>query len=332
MIGTGTTGSVAVAQYHIATAVKVTSISWVVTMSQVLNSSNFKTTFYSALQIRKKIYNKVDRIIYLPFSNENWLIVLKKYILSFILAPITINRNGFKYFKKFPLITSSQYFSYFPKLGIEFILNENSINSFLKTESIVTGKKFKKKSKRIAIYPNSKLNMKIWPIENFIKVIDSIAKIYNIDFYLIGSSEDYEYNQTLINNLSKDIKIQNLAGKLDIANTINFLSSVDLLLSNDGAPVHMGSLVNTPIVGLYTYKEPIGSWDPILSKKYVVIKTDVLCKNCFKDICINPICIKYIPASTVLKACQDLLEGKITGRENKVLIPQNAISYKSINY
>lgn len=300
--------------------------------SLVVNSLNFKTTYKSALFVRKNIYNKVNRMIYLPFTYENRTSILKKYILSFFLCKFNIKKNGFIFFNKYKIISSSQYFSFFQKLDIEFDLNKISVKAFLEKQSIHFSKKASDFDKvRIAVYPNSKLKMKIWPIENYIKVLESLYNKYNAEFYLIGSAEDYHYNQLLIDNSNKKINIQNIAGVLDISSTITFLSNVDLLLTNDGAPVHMGSLVNTPVVGLYTYKEPIGSWDPILSKKYIIIRTEVLCKNCFSDNCLNPVCIKYIPASIVVNACDDILDGKINGRENKVLIPQSPLSFKSIN-
>ncbi len=298
--------------------------------SYVINSSNLRTILNSSLLVKKNIYNKVNRLIYLPFTYESGISILKKYILSFFITQFNIKKNGFIFSKKFKYISSSQYVSFFQKLGLEYDLNKIFVRSFLEKETIDIFKKpLDINNIRIAVYPNSKLKMKIWPIKNYIKVLESLFNKYNAEFFLIGSSEDYHYNQLLLNNLNKEINIRNIAGELDISKTISFLSNVDLLLTNDGAPVHMASLVNTPIVGLYTYKEPIGSWDPILSKKYIIIRTEVLCKNCFNDNCINPICLQYIPASIVINACEDILDGKINGRENKILIPTNPLSFNS---
>ncbi len=297
--------------------------------TQIINSSNFKTILRSALQIRKRNKYKVDRIIYLPFTNESWINVLKKYLISFLIAPLNIKRNGFKYYERFPAISNSQYFSYFSKLGIDFKLKKTSVRSFLNFESIITNEGLIKKKKQIAIYASSKLEMKIWPIDNYTKVINEIANKFDADFFLIGASEDFVYNELLLNNISKQINVVNLAGKLDIPSSISFLSNIDLLISNDGAPIHMAALVDISIVGLYTSKEPPGTWDPVLSSNYIVIRTDVMCKNCFKENCINPICLHYISPSVVINACEDLLNGKISNGENKILFPPFSISYKS---
>lgn len=295
--------------------------------SFIVNSSSVKSTLKSSLQIRGQIDKKIDRLIYLPFTFEKSGSIVKKYLLSLLLVPLNIKRNGFKKFQKSFPIPNSQYFSFFYRLGLEYDLNRNSINSFLLKESIKPNKTNDILKKKIAIYPNSKLTMKIWPISNFIKVINCLSLKYNASFYLIGSIEDYDYNNFLIKHLSPEINIKNVAGSLDIPDTIRFLSTFDLLISNDGAPIHMGALVNVPIVGIYTNKEPIGSWDPVLTNNFISIRTDVICKNCFSDKCINPICIKYIPVSVVINACEKLLDRTTNVMENIILVPQIPISF-----
>lgn len=171
--------------------------------------------------------------------------------------------------------------------------------------------------------------MKIWPLNNFILLISEFHKHFKVNFILIGSKEDYDYNEIILSKLSDKINIVNIAGVLNIQETLEELSDVDLLIANDGAPVHFASLLNRPVVGLYTFIEPIGFWDPSLSNRYITQRTEVSSKNCFKESCSNALCIQSISVVEVLNSCIELLnynDHKI--RENRILIPDIQLNFK----
>ncbi len=295
----------------------------------VINSRSIKVSLKTAFALRKKLYGKFDKIIFLPFTLESKLSRLKKYIISFVIAEIGIERYGFnllRYEKN--EIPPSQYVSYFKKLGITFNLNTEKFKNFLISESVKIRNHEIKECKKIAIYAHSKLEMKIWPLHNFILLITELHKKFKANFLLIGSKEDYDHNQQILSKLSAEISIVNIAGVLNIQETMEELSDVDLLIANDGAPVHFASLLNRPVVGLYTFKEPIGFWDPFLSNRYITLRTEVSCKNCFKEFCSNALCIQSISVLEVLNSCIELLNcSNNIIRQNRILFPDIPLNF-----
>ena len=294
-----------------------------------INSQSVLTSLRSAFSLRKKPFKEFDKIIFLPFTFESKLSRLKKLAISYVFADLTIQRFGFNILTFEKIQTHpSQYISYFKKLGIKFNLEFGAVKQFLISESVKLKSSQNGQSLKIAIYAHSKLEMKIWDPSNFIQVIIALNKKYKSSFVLIGSNDDFQYNEELISRLPLDINVSNIAGKISISETLSMLSEMNLLITNDGAPVHFASLLNLPTVAIYTYKEPVGAWDPFLSNQYITLRTDVECKHCYKEFCKNPICIKAIGFVEVFDSCVELLENNNSiRRQNKILIPNTPLNF-----
>ena len=293
----------------------------------ILNSYKVSTLLNSAKQIKKGI-PKFNKLVHLSFTQDNAISILKKKTLSFFLFGFKVQTFGFKLTKDEPL-TESQYISYFDKLNINYNTKGINLSNFLAPESY-TKLAREGAEKIIAIYAHSKLKMKIWPIQNFAEVMESLNSAYKISFYLIGSKEDYDYNETLIKHLgNKSFNINNIAGVNNINETIAFLNNIDLLIANDGAPIHFAALVNTPSVCIFTFKEPIGAWEPFINKNYITIRTEVSCKLCFKESCSNNICIKSVKTIDVINASHELLNNTDDISSARIFIPKYTLNYKT---
>lgn len=301
--------------------------------SSVVNSKGLIKTLESAIKIRKEKKYRSNKVILLPFTSDNGLSNFKKLLISYLTLGFSGKRYGFTVFKNKQLhLSVSQYISYFNKLGIEYNQPKRHIEQFLNSEGITIPEFLQKELLKIAIYPHSKLKMKIWNLNNFVTLINRLHNKYPAEFLLIGSVEDYEYNEFLHANLSPQIKVKNLAGKLSIRQTFIELASCDLLIANDGAPIHFASILNVPIVAIFTYKEPVGAWDPFLSSKFISHRTDVLCKHCFKEECPNPVCINLISVDDVFKSSCELLENReLDCRQNKISIPPQSVHFEVNN-
>lgn len=270
--------------------------------SKVLNIHK-PLIFISELQKIKKEFN-ATKIIYLPFRFERYVSKLKKLFIIKISIGFLIPTLGFK--SDNTKYNISQYFHLFDYFGVEFnkhfklrlpIIEENVLHNYKKKGKLL-----------IALYPNSKLKMKIWSIENYRELIENILKLYDVQILIVGSQEDYLYNEKLKDSFQENENVVNIAGKYNIAETINIFKEVDVLIGNDGFPLHLAALANTPILGIYTYKNPIGCWDPIISDKIVTIRTLVTCKECYKSECGNPVCITNIFVTDVLEQFEYILK------------------------
>lgn len=253
-------------------------------------SEPFLKSFWT---VKKKLSEmKIDLVFYLPFSKKVFLNEIKKYFFTKVLLP-TKRIYGFQLFNSNKILVS-QYISLFYDYRIENTELKSNYMEFLGIKQKRISDKYK-----IAIYSNSKLEMKKWPIENYIKLINMILDTSDdIEVCLIGSVEDRLWNDDLISMLNYNNRVINIAGKYNIRETIELLSGFNLLIANDGSPIHFATIAGLPTIGLYTYKEPLGVWDPI-NKNCISFRFDVDCKECYKEFCEQPVCLMNIPVDVV---------------------------------
>ena len=95
----------------------------------------------------------------------------------------------------------------------------------------------------------------------------------------------------------------NLAGQTIIAELIDKISNLDLLITGDSGPMHVAAAFQIPTVAIFgpTKDSETSQW---MNKKSVIIKKNLECQPCMKRIC--PLghhdCMKKIKAKQVLKA------------------------------
>ncbi|MCF6212573.1 MAG: hypothetical protein L3J45_00955 [Flavobacteriaceae bacterium] len=286
--------------------------SFLVNNSKVLNPNNI---LKDVLRLRDYFNKKsFTKIIYLSFANESFLSKVKKLIAIKSICGFNKKVYGILLKNKTNYV-KSQYLSYFEKLGL---YNYNSYLNFgidkliqLDTLEVKSIKSIKIDSnkKNIALYINSKLKMKVWDRKEYFKVIDYLYKNYEVNIFLIGGKEDFDYNEKFINDFKFE-DIMNLAGNLTIRESFYFFEKIDLLISNDGAPIHMAAYSNCAILGIYTYKEEVGSWEPFKSKRFITVRKDVSCKHCFLEKCDNVICLKALTFFNIKHYINQLLMSK----------------------
>lgn len=281
----------------------------------VKNSSTLSPQMpYKELIRIKSHYAKKEftKIIYLPFINEPLKSKIKKYMSIRFIAGTTARIYGFTFKSKLGNI-GTQYLTYFEQLGLKEFnkylnFSISSITKFSKLEKIKSNS-IKEDKKNIALYINSKLEMKIWNDLNFFKVVEYINNKYDANIYLIGGAGDIKFNDKF-NDKYKLNYVENIAGKFSIRETILLLNKFDLLISNDGSPIHMAAYSDCAILGIYTYKEEISSWEPYKSSRFIAYRKNVSCKHCYLEFCSNTICLTGLKFEDVFSSIDTLLEAK----------------------
>ena len=259
-------------------------------------------SIYGLLKAKKKFSTIFKKPVYeyLPFSKESkFNISIKKHLFKILGLKLIIkniqtkvenefNKNEYKH-----LFLNENDF----KIGVSLL---QSTPQFLgECKSIIVNDE-----KYILVYPNSQLELKKWPIENYIEVISYFVGFLKLKVYLIGGMFDYDYNNLVIESLHmKDTtRVINLAGKLSIRDNIELAKNASLFIGNDGGPMHMAAIFGTPIISIFSYKDELGIWDPVLSRSYILLRGNVDCKICNFSYCENNMCITKVKPSHVIDA------------------------------
>jgi ADP-heptose:LPS heptosyltransferase len=269
--------------------------------------------FVKEFLVLHKFARQFSQIVYLPFVRENGLKMKLKQMFLMFIGGGGVSTNNYKKNKIGGL--ASQYAHLYDVYKIEPV----SIHNNQQADSIAESDHAYNVVLKIAVYPNSKIEIKRWPIENYINLIKQLKKELSIEVYLIGSATDYVYNSRICAEL-KDLNINNIAGDFSISQAISKLKGFDLYIGNDGAPMHMAALANIPIIALFTGKEPVGTWAPIVASKYVTIQQATACTPCYKNTCSNNKCISSIDVEEVMNQVRQILFlKKANVRESKVI-------------
>ena len=94
---------------------------------------------------------------------------------------------------------------------------------------------------------------------------------------MIGSELDNHYNQRFLKKYELS-DVTNLSGKLNLRELIIFLENSNLIVTNDGAPIHLAAITKCKILGIYSYFNELKSgsqirtWDPVISKSYITVR------------------------------------------------------------
>ena len=158
---------------------------------------------------------------------------------------------------------------------------------------------------KIALNPGADDQRKRWAIERYAKVANHLVKHFNAQIILLGGPGE----ENIANDIEDRIKceIVNLAGKLDLNELPYVISRMDLLISNDSGPMHIGAATKTPLVAIFGHEDPMLFGPYTTTDLYRVIFKNVDCKPCKKKNCRNPICLDLITPEEVIEKCAEML-------------------------
>lgn len=121
---------------------------------------------------------------------------------------------------------------------------------------------------------------KRWPEDYFAQVANKkLAEGW--DVWLLGSQKDRLVTDKIM-QLTEN-RCRNLAGQTQLAESIDLLSLVSGVISNDSGLMHIAAALKKPLIALYGSTSP--SFTPPLSADANVLKLNLECQPCFERTC-----------------------------------------------
>lgn len=121
---------------------------------------------------------------------------------------------------------------------------------------------------------------KRWPVEYFAQVANKkLAEGW--DIWLLGSQKDRPIAEEIM-SLTEN-RCENRAGRIDLTETIDLLSLVQGVVTNDSGLMHIAAALKKPVIALYGATSP--AFTPPLSPTATILKLNLDCQPCFKRIC-----------------------------------------------
>jgi len=130
-------------------------------------------------------------------------------------------------------------------------------------------------NKNIILAPGSVWDTKKWPKQQFKELNSKLSDLgYNI--FIIGGEEDIQLSNYIKSNTNSIIT----AGNLNLAESLYLIKKSHLIISNDSAPIHLASLVNTPTIAIFGPTDPIFGFSPLADYSITVYNENLNCRPC----------------------------------------------------
>ena len=134
------------------------------------------------------------------------------------------------------------------------------------------------KDKYICIAPSSVWFTKQFPASKWCELIDKIPDRYII--YLVGARGDIDLCEEIQKNTENN-KVEILAGKLTLLQSVALIEKAEMTFVNDSAPLHFASATNAPVTAIFCSTVPAFGFGPLSVNSHTVEVDEKLdCKPC----------------------------------------------------
>ena len=152
-------------------------------------------------------------------------------------------------------------------------------------------------------------DLRRWDKANFALLADKLTEKYGARVILLGSAKETAICDAVQKSMNKNVI--NHCGKTTIFELAGILAKCNVVVTNDGGPLHMAAGLGAKTVSIFgPVDEAIYGPKP-LKDNIVVSKKDLECRPCYRNFkykkCDNRLCLSGITIEEVLKACEKAL-------------------------
>jgi ADP-heptose:LPS heptosyltransferase len=109
----------------------------------------------------------------------------------------------------------------------------------------------------VGVAPLAKHELKMWPKENMIELLDLISEKYNCRFWLFGGRDETSELTTIQTRIKNST---NLAGELTLEEELLHISKLDFMIAMDSSNMHMAALTGTKVISIWGGTDPLAGF------------------------------------------------------------------------
>ena len=135
-----------------------------------------------------------------------------------------------------------------------------------------------KRSNWVGIAPFAKHKAKRMPFEKAEQVIEVLSKLPYIKLMLFGGGKT---EAKKLQELADDYRnVYNIAGKFKLADELDLMSQLDVMVSMDSANMHMASLMGVPVVSVWGGTHPNTGFMGYGQSTVNSVQSELECRPC----------------------------------------------------
>ncbi|MFH1665314.1 MAG: glycosyltransferase family 9 protein, partial [Candidatus Omnitrophota bacterium] len=163
--------------------------------------------------------------------------------------------------------------------------------------------------KTVVIAPGAKSHLKRWPARKYAMLANRLVAEFGCRVYLTGDAADKKVIEEVAGHTAAGT-VSDICCKTSVSALGELMRRSDLVITNDSAPLHVASAVNTPTVAVFGPSDE-KKYGPLAGRSRV-IKPRVPCRPCGKALCSpgpDEGCITLIGVDEVFEAAREILGG-----------------------
>lgn len=124
--------------------------------------------------------------------------------------------------------------------------------------------------------------LKHWPAANFARLADKIINNYHARILILGDELERPIVDTIIKRM--DNPVIDLAGKTTLEDLVALIDNLNILISNDGGPLHIAAALGKKTVSFFGPVDPkvYGPYPPD-EKCHIVLSKTLDCSPCYRN-------------------------------------------------
>jgi len=145
----------------------------------------------------------------------------------------------------------------------------------------------------------------------FKELAEKIMHRLNAKIILLGDKSETGIAGTIVNSMA--VKPIDLSGKLSLGELIAIIDNLDILIANDGGPLHIAAALGKKTVSFFGPVDPTvyGPY-PQDPHRHIVLRRDLECSPCYRNFRLrscqkNRECLEKIDVTEAVDAAATLL-------------------------
>lgn len=156
----------------------------------------------------------------------------------------------------------------------------------------------------VAFHPGAKNLYKQWPPDYYAEVGKKLQQMFGATIFVTGSSTE----KSLVKKIARDIPgAIAFCNYSHISELAALLSRIDLFITNDTGPMHLGDALQIPMIAIFAPTSPETS-GPKGKKNCKVLAKPRTCTPCIRKQCLLPFCMMQISPKEVIEAAISFLD------------------------
>ncbi len=132
----------------------------------------------------------------------------------------------------------------------------------------------------IGVAPFARHELKMWPDENMIHLLNQIAEKQKTRFWLFGGKEEAERLNRFKDKVHGSL---NMAGKVNLEEELALISRLDIMIAMDSSNMHMAALLGIKVISIWGGTDPLSGFGAWMQPENYSIKIPVdelTCRPC----------------------------------------------------